>query len=162
MPSVKYYFKSASVVKLTMSTGFYCIQRLKNIFSDIYCEYLRLQDCVKHSSIIVPGIEDKCWRFCQAPFDQEHLSKVPGHHIVLHPPYFLLLPKTFDVKIRCIHPAQCPSEGGASNLKFSTICCQEEKLESPCPTFQTFPTFENIEGRMLLLVIGSSDATKLL
>ena len=121
-----------------------------------------LQDCVKHSSIIVPGIEDECWRFCQAPFDQEHLSKVPGHHIVLHPPYFLLLPKTFDVKIRCIHLAQCPSEGGASNLKFSTICCQEEKLESPCPTFQTFPTFENIEGRMLLLVIGSSDATKLL
>ena len=39
-----------SLCLLMIPTGLYCIQRLGNIFPDIYCEYIRLQDRVKHSN----------------------------------------------------------------------------------------------------------------
>ena len=41
-----------------------------------------------------------------------------------------------------MHIGHCPSEEAVSNFNFWTICCPEEKLESPCPTFATWTTLK--------------------
>ena len=148
---------------LLLPTVLYCIQRLKNIFSDSTCVFIEDSSRLCQALIYYRS-RDRRWmlEILSSTIWSRALVQSTRPSYCFAFPFFSAVAKNLWCEDVMHPPCPVPIRGGASNLKFSTICCREEKLESPCPTFQTFPTFENIEGRMLLLVIGSSDATKLL